>query len=294
MKRMHRVSLAMATVAFTASPAAADHWWGGYHWARQTAGHAELTVNYSVDSAWAKYVVTSIADWENPVRDQDGKTGPDILTLHAKEVKIDQRKCNPIAGQILVCNYAYGQRGWLGIASVWADGSKHITQATTKLNDSYYKTGSAYDNYGFRAMVACQEVGHDFGLAHQNENFTNLNVGSCMDYTNNPEGGGSNGPLKNDKPNYHDYEELGIIYGHADTYTTGSAYAATNFGIRQVGKPVPETHSEGSGDTAAEWGSPIHRDGKGRPDQFVRTFRDGTKMITHVFWAPDAKGTEAN
>jgi len=280
------VACALVTLA---TPASADHWWGGYHWARTTKGALAANVNVAVDSSWATYVATSIADWDKPVA-----SGPDVLSLTSKDVNIDRRKCNPISGQILVCNYAYGKRGWLGIASVWADASNHITQATTKLNDSYYGSGSAYNNPGFRALVACQEVGHDFGLAHQDENFSNLNLGSCMDYTNNPDGGGSNGSAGNRKPNAHDYEELGIIYDHADTYTTLSAGAATNFGIRDVGKPASAGRpTEGAGDGPADWGMAVHRDGKGRPDQFIRQFPGGYKMITHVFWAPDAKGTEA-
>ena len=79
---------------------------------------------------------------------------PDVLSLASGAVSVDRRKCNPISGQALVCNYAYGKRGWLGIASIWADGSKHITQATTKLNDSYYGSGSSYNTPAWRAMVA--------------------------------------------------------------------------------------------------------------------------------------------
>jgi hypothetical protein len=41
------------------------------------------------------------------------------------------------------------------------------------------------------------------------------------------------------------------------------------------------------GDSPAEWGRAIHRDGLGRPDVFVKDFIDGQRAITHVFWAPD-------
>jgi hypothetical protein len=289
-----RIAL-LACVAMGASvPASANHSWGGSHWARPTVGKLSAKVNVAVDSSWSSYVGTSIADWNTPVNDPySTKTEPDVLTLTSSGVSVDRRKCNPISGQILVCNYAYGKRGWLGIASIWTDGTVHIVQATTKLNDSYYGSGSAYNTPGFRALVACQEIGHDFGLAHQDENFTNSNLGSCMDYTNNPDGGGSNGTKGNRKPNYHDYEELALIYNHGDTYTTATlGAAATNFGVREVGRPAPQ-ETRGSGDTAAEWGTPIHRDGKGRPDMFIRNWTGG-KVITHVLWSPDAKGTEAN
>ena len=50
----------------------------------------------------------------------------------------------------------------------------------------------------------CQEIGHDFGLNHQDVDFTNYNLGSCMDYTNSPD--------SNQKPNQHDYYQLELIY----------------------------------------------------------------------------------
>ncbi|HEX4799780.1 MAG TPA: hypothetical protein VFU91_01230 [Sphingomicrobium sp.] len=291
MKHSHKAALACAAMAFAFTPASATHSWGGYHWARSTNGALSLTINTAVDSNWQSYVGTSIANWDNPVNDPYSTlTEPDVLSLTANSVTVDRRKCNPIAGQALVCNYAYGRRGWLGIASIWADGSKHITQATTKLNDSYYGATSSYNTPSWRSIVACQEVGHDFGLAHQDENFSNLNLGTCMDYTNNPDGGGSNGSKSNLTPNYHDYEELGIIYGHSDSYSTATS-STTNFGIREVGKAVPQP-AQGVGDTMADWGTAVHKDGKGRPDVFVK-LADGYKVITHVFWAPDAKGTEA-
>lgn len=293
MKVSIRVGLA-ATIALCAiTPASANHWWGGYHWARSTTGALSAKVNVAVDSNWSSYVSTSIADWNTPVNDPySSQSEPDVLTLTSTNVNVDRRKCNPISGQVLVCNYAYGKRGWLGIASIWTDGTEHIVQATTKLNDSYYGSGSTYNTPGFRALVACQEVGHDFGLAHQDENFSNANLGTCMDYTSNPDGGGTNGTKSNRKPNYHDYQQLQTIYSHADNYTTATLAAATNFGVREIGKAVPQ-ETRGSGDTAAEWGTPIHHDGKGRPDTFIRSWTGG-KVITHVFWSPDAKGTEAH
>jgi hypothetical protein len=153
-----------------------------------------------------------------------------------------------------------------------------------------------YNTPAWRAMVACQEVGHDFGLDHQDENFSNTNLGTCMDYTNDPTGtAGTNGTKANTAPNQHDYDQLAAIYSHRDsTNTATTSAAATNFGVRQPGKPAPQaTGDAGVGDTMADWGRAIHRDGKGRPDVFVRGLRDGRDVITHVLWAPDAKGTEA-
>ena len=53
-------------------------------------------------------------------------------------------------------------------------------------------------------MVMRQEVGHVFGLAHQDEDFNNPNLGTCMDYTGDPE--------SNQHPNQHDRDQLDTIY----------------------------------------------------------------------------------
>jgi hypothetical protein len=198
----------------------------------------------------------------------------------------DPKRCNPIAGQVLVCNARYGQRGWLGIASIWANGN-HITQATTKVNDTYFNTAT-YNTPAWRQFVMCQEIGHDFGLDHQDETFGNANLGSCMDYTNNPS--------TNQRPNAHDFEQLETMYAHVDgTNTANLSAGATNFGVREVGKPAPQQRGDaGVGDTMADWGSAVHRDGKGRPDVFVRQLGNGRRVITHVLWALEAKGTEAH
>src|SRR6187401_2877596 len=72
------------------------------------------------------------------------------------------RTCKPTLGRVEVCNSKYGNNGWLGIAQIWASGN-HITQGTTKLNDTYFST-SRYNTTAWRNLVSCQEVGHDVGL----------------------------------------------------------------------------------------------------------------------------------
>ena len=84
----------------------------------------------------------------------------------------------------------------------------HINYAYAKMNDTYYSPGSSYDTTAWRALVMCQEIGHDFGLHHQDQNFNNANLGTCMDYTSDP---GSN-----QHPNNHDYQMLADIYAHLD------------------------------------------------------------------------------
>ena len=108
-------------------------------------------------------------------------------------------------------------------------------------------------------------------LNHQDENFSNPNLGSCMDYTNSPAG--------NEKPNAHDYEELEIIYSHLDSTTT-------------IGSALPNSAPEAMGqidfDTPAQWGRLAASSSNGRAQAYELDFGRGNKVITHVFWAdPD-------
>ena len=271
-KGLVRVAL-LSCAAVAVTPAIANHSWGNYHWAR-TSNPFTLKVVDAVSGQWDPYLNEAISDW----------SASSVLNL-AKEsgAGVSAKKCTAINGKILACNAAYGQRGWLGIASIWANGD-HITKATTKLNDSYYSMAQ-YNTPAWRRLVTCQEIAHDFGLDHQDEGFNNANLGSCMDYTNDPDG-----PPSNEHPNSHDFEQLQTIYGHLDSSTTiASALAATDFGIRTPGgrAPAAPIADNESGDSPAEWGRAIHRDGLGRPDIFVKDLGAGHKKITHVFWALD-------
>jgi hypothetical protein len=278
MKIVNRVALAACVALGALTPASANHSWGSYHWAR-TANPFALKINEALTSNWEPYLQVAMDDWGT-------SSVLDFNPTTAAPSSASAKRCDPITGQILVCNASYGQRGWLGIASIWASGN-HTTKGTTKLNDTYFNMAQ-YNTPAWRQMVTCQEIGHDFGLDHQDENFSNDNLGTCMDYTNNP--------TTNQHPNAHDFEQLEAIYAHVDnTNSYTSSAAATNFGIREVGRPTPQAQGDaGVGDTMADWGQAIGRDGKGRPDTFVRQLGGGRKVITHVLWALDAKGTEAN
>lgn len=273
-KSMLRVAL-ISGAALAAGPALANHSWGNYHWAR-TSNPFTLKVVDAVSAQWDPYLDGAISDW----------SASSVLNL-AKEAGngVNAKKCTAITGKILACNAAYGQRGWLGIASIWANGD-HITKATTKLNDTYYSMAQ-YNTPAWRRLVTCQEIAHDFGLDHQDENFNNANLGTCMDYTSDPDG-----PPSNEHPNQHDYDELQTIYNHLDSSTTiASALAATDFGVRTPGgraSAAPIADNE-SGDSPAEWGRAIHNDGLGRPDIFVKELGAGHRKITHVFWALDER-----
>jgi hypothetical protein len=249
--------------ALIAAPSSADHSWGGYHWAR-TANPFTLLTGDNVDSNWDAYLNEAISDW----------SASSVLNLQNVAGGARSRNCKPTSGRIEVCNANYGFNGWLGIAQIWLSGT-HITQATTKLNDSYFNT-STYNTPAWRRLVTCQEVAHDFGLDHQDETFDNPNLGSCMDYTNDPDGGGFYGP-SNEHPNAHDYDMLDTIYAHTDsTSTVGTLAIASN--------AAPAAMNQDS-DNPGQWGRLVRSSRNGRVQVYELDLGKGHKVLTHVFWA---------
>ena len=240
---------ALATVA-TPGTAQADHSWGGYHWAR-TANPFTLQLGDNVNSSWDGYLATTSTDWsKSSVLDTvivPGGTSP--------------RTCKATAGRAEVCNAAYGFNGWLGLASISITGGNHITQGTVKLNDSYFNTAT-YNTPAWRNMVMCQEVGHIFGLDHQDEAFDNPNLGSCMDYTNDPS--------TNQHPNQHDYDQLESIYSHLDSTST--------VGVTSSNRPQV-------GNDASTWGTRVEGSRAAGHSTYVRDFGDGQRVVTFVTWA---------
>jgi len=187
--------LAAGLATATALPASANHSWGGYHWAR--SGAVTVPIVSSVTSDWTGHVTTANSDWNKSAYIESGVTQGDTGSR-------TRRRCSSISGQIHVCNYSYGYTGWSGIASINLSSGLHIAYGTVKLNDSYEAGAPSAERQG----VTCQEIGHTYGLDHQDENFDNPNLGTCMDYTRDWS--------TNQHPNQHDYDELATIYGHSD------------------------------------------------------------------------------
>jgi len=244
--RRRLLAIGLVTALVAASPAAvsASHSWGSYHWAR-TANPFTLQVVDSVTPAWDSSFDTTIVDWSKS----------SVLNLFEQAGTTPKGKtCKAISGRVNVCNNTYGNNGWLGVATIWASGN-HITQGTVKVNDTYFNTAT-YNTPAWRNLVMCQEVGHTLGLGHQDEDFDNANLGTCMDYTSNPS--------SNQHPNAHDYAQLETIYAHTDNTTT-------------VGQVV------NTGSAAPGWGRMI-RD-NGRSSLFVRDLGNGQLVFSFVIWA---------
>lgn len=262
--------LALIITVSVAGTAYASHSWGNYHWARISNPFTLKTVD-SVTSTWDSYLDTAISDWST-------STILDLTKESGSITTSERRRCKAIAGKIHACNYTYGKNGWLGLAQIWASGN-HITQATTKVNDTYFNTAS-YNTPAWRRLVMCQEIAHDFGLDHQDEGFGAPNLGTCMDYTNDPDGGGAYGP-SNEHPNAHDFEQLITMYTHLDSVTT---VAATTVKGAAFAREVRETRS---GDVDESWGAAVGYDRSGRANRFERRIDNETSVITHVFWVPE-------
>jgi len=240
--------LILALAAFPAS-VSANHSWGGYHWAR-TSNPFTIKVVNSMTPSWDDNLNTAVSDWNaSSVMNVVQEAGDDASNV--------RKRCRPVSGKVRACNANYGNNGWLGLAQIWISG-KHITQGTAKMNDSYLASSSYTETN--RQHVICQEIGHDWGLDHQDESGADLNT--CMDYDD---------ALGNAHPNAHDYAQLETIYAHLDSSTTIASMPA--------GFANADVHAQ------ENWGTKVRESADGRSAIFVRDFGNGNQIFTFVFWA---------
>lgn len=230
--------------------AGATHSWGGYHWAR-VANPFALKLADNVNTGWDVYLAIASNDW----------TVSSVLDTVIVTGSANPKNCRPTSGQVDVCNAKYGNNGWLGMAQVWLSGS-HIAQGAVKMNDTYFNSAQ-YNTPAWHSLVLCQEIGHTLGLDHQDENFNNAPLGTCMDY--------SNDPVPNQHPNAHDYEELVIIYSHLDASSTVAA--------------MPASVAQAALDSPMSWGKLIKSTRGGMLQRFERDFGGDHKIVTFVIWA---------
>ena len=235
------VTLALATTAL------ANHRWAKYHWAR-TSNPFTVKLGDNLSTSWKTYLSEASGDWSLS------------SVLDTRVVAGGGSTCNPTNGRVEVCNGNFGDNGWLGIAQIWAWGT-HITQGRVRVND-YYFNQSTYNTPAWRRLVMCQEVGHEFGLGHQDENFYNANLGTCMDYSADPDG-----PPSNEHPNQHDYDQLASIYAHLDRSTTLASAPA------ELPGSAP----------------PFSQASRANGSLYVDDLGNGGRLITFVLWTPFGK-----
>jgi len=282
---MHRISVQrllfaiLLTLAVVALPTivVAHHAWSDYHWAR-TANPFTVKMGNNVGGGWQTSFTNASSEWNSSsvVHNQivAGGTKP--------------RSCRPTSGRDEICSAAYGNTGWLGVAQIWLTTGDHIVQGTVKLNDTYFGTGSQYNTPSWRALVTCQEIGHTFGLDHQDTNFNNQNLGTCMDYTSNPDG-----PPSNTSPNQGDYDQLLCIYDPADAGRTLSSpnHSCTGTGhldsfttIGQVTK-MPAAMTVVDYSEPNQWGRLVKGSREWGTSTYDLDFGHGNHIVTYVLWA---------
>lgn len=291
--RLRTTLSALVALAMVSTPALANHSWGGYHWAR-TAGQftVNLAATPVSDPAWAGILsgptacttsgqslnvannwgltgvptVFSSADtticptWADLTLETAGvlgsvSVGGNMLRTRVTASSASAKRCPATSGIVVVCDAAYGNNGWLGLAQVWVSGG-HITAGTAKMNDSYMGTGKSYGFPVWRRSVMCQEVGHTFGLGHQSENGDDFDT--CMDYSRSP----------NLYPDQHDYNQLAGIYTHGDSTTTLAISTATAKAL-----PLPS-------------GAGLRRAGSG-DNVWVEDLPNGLRRVVHVRWVDE-------
>ena len=240
--------VSLLTVVALAAPASASHSWSTYHWAR-TANPLALSLGDNVDTGWDAYLVTSSGQW----------SASTVLDTSVVPGSTTSRKCRAVAGRVEVCSAAYGQNGWLGLASISLS-LGHIRSGTVKVNDSYFVLPT-YNTPDERAHVMCQEIGHTFGLGHTSEDGSVQ--GTCMDYSTSPLSTG---------PNTHDYDQLATNYAHLDSTSTSSGATVS-------------TSSESVGNDRSSWGQEVERSADGKHSTYVRDFGNGQSVVTEVTWA---------
>lgn len=269
-------SLAGVALLGACATSLANHAWGPYHWAR-SASPFSLKLGNNLSADWSPYLVNVIADWNDPklaaanngtsaTQYQPWTNGSVIQTVLVNGTA--GSTCSAVAGTTQVCNKRYGAIGWLGLATVWMDGSNHIVQGSAKMNDTYFSKRT-YDNPNEKRHVVCQEVAHSFGLGHQSTNGSSQN--SCMDYFSNT--GANASSTLSTRPNYHDFEQLWTIYaGHADTSTMVATTSR------------PSARRPSVTDDPKTWGRLVHQSANGRHSEYVQREADGTVAITEIIW----------
>ncbi len=161
----------------------ANHIWRcrgktAYHWSSPTVRYANAVEETNNNS-----VVRNTQNYTSAFGGSVGVWNTTIIDL--------------VAGTDLRLYYdSYGTNGWLGLATIYINGCQ-IYRATSKLNDSYLRNTSKYSQLNVD-HVACQEVGHTFGLDH-NHNATDTCMNDWILTAGN-------------KINQHDRDQLDAIY----------------------------------------------------------------------------------
>jgi len=164
-------------------------------WAHQGQG-LNLEVQNALTQDWYPILEKVLRDWSDQ--------SPETLNLTIREVASDA-ECKFVPGVLKVCNANYGATGWRGINQILVDEFNNLTSSVAKMNEHYLLNLGD----GIKQYTMCHEIGHGWGLGHQDQDFNNVDSGSCMDYVMDPE--------NNQHPNAKDFAILRQVYGTVAT-----------------------------------------------------------------------------
>jgi hypothetical protein len=253
--------------------AMAEHAWRDYHWERSSNPVTVMLGNNVDPIKWGDHLGMAAEDWSKS----------SVLDTPVVAGNTRPKNCRATQGRVEVCSESYGNTGWLGIAQIWLSGN-HIVQGIAKVND-FYHDRAPYDSWSWKQLVLCQEIGHTFGLHHQNEDFNTHLTNSCMEYTSTPEG--------NERPDGHDYGMLEAIYGHLDGSGGGGGDGGGGDcwppGRCKNGQAPPPAFGMPLHD-ASQWGRLVATSRNGGKSLFVQDFGGGYRVLTHVTWTLEVAG----
>jgi hypothetical protein len=260
----------LAAVGFFLLPfgARADHWWNGsFHWA--STPQVPVVIGDNLSSEWTAYLDEAIADWNDAPEDLD------VMDVTWAPGGTSPKNCRPTEGRVEICSAKYGDTGWLGITQAWLenhDGHVHITQATIRLNDSYFGA-PPYNTSDWRELAICHETGHTLGLGHRDETLGGDPLGTCLDYTNDP--------TLNTDPDEHDYYQLWWIYAYFfDPLTPHPTESSDGGGGGGRGGGRGQFRVDSG--TASGWGRIAAE--HGRESAFEADLGGGRRLLTLVLW----------
>jgi hypothetical protein len=255
------------------TPVDATHSYSG-HWRRTSSGIRKIPVLRMLSSTWVPRYTTAMTDWSKPAMT---KIKPYTYRTYAQNAK-----CPHYSGYISVCNGNYGGTGWGGLALLWTDYYGHAIYGWALQND-YYFSGSSATNTAWRQHIICQEIGHVFGLGHVNEIVTNANTGSCMDYTNDPDGGsgGYPGDKNNMHPNSHDYAFINARHNHVGRLLPGFAPAEAD-----LAREMLETTQQFDVRTMRGFGRLVFSAKDGVADRYELNLPSGARVTTWAIKGP--------
>ena len=264
MHKLLGIALAASLLAaVTALPASANHAWSTYHWGR-TANPFTIKVGDNLTNGWSTYLTQALSDWNQS-------------TVAKNTVVAGQstKRCRATSGRDEICNGTYGSNGWLGLASISLSGG-HIVQGTVKVNDTYFNT-STYNNQNEKQHVMCQEVGHTWGLDHQDT--TGMSLNTCMDYFSNTGSNATN--IASTTPNAGDYDQLLCVYDPASSgkTLTHAPHSCTGTGHLDSTTTIGASVFPGAAAENVPWWANRNE------SVYVEQLPNGLTQITYILWA---------